>query len=81
MSIAPKHVHNVAQCANTEGCNSYSLKDPVLESRQWERIPSSLKVQTVPEAHIAKYSLQTGVGPPGGKEAGASRSALNTIYR
>jgi hypothetical protein len=70
MSIAPKHAHNEAQCANTEDCNSYNLKDPVLESGQWERIPSSLKVQTVPEAHIANYSLQTGVRPLGEKQPG-----------
>jgi hypothetical protein len=70
MSITPKHVHNEAQCANTEGCNSDRLEDPVVESRQWERIPSSLKVQTGPEAHIATYSLYTGVRPPGEKQPG-----------
>jgi hypothetical protein len=59
MLIAFKHVYNDGQCANAESCNSYRLDDPALEPRQWEGIPSSLKVQTGPEAHLATYSLYT----------------------
>jgi hypothetical protein len=72
MSFALQQLYKEAQCANTEGCNSYRLADPVLEPRQCQAIPSFLNVQTGTETHHATYPLYTGVHSSGKNSQGVT---------